>query len=53
MHPKGLASLQQCYHLRVDQAEEQIKNVRASSGHWQLTEMLMVGTQHRSQLQGT
>ena len=40
------------YHLRVDQAEEQTEKVRASGGHWRLTEMLMVGTQHRSKLQG-
>ena len=48
-----VAMHQQFYYLKVDQAEEQTEKVRASGGYWRLTEMLMAGTQHRSQLQET
>ena len=34
---------QQCYHLRVDQAEEQMEKESASGGHWLLTGMSVDG----------
>ena len=43
---------QQCYHLRADQAEEQKEKERESGGYWWLTDRVVMGKQHRSQLQG-
>ena len=43
---------QQCYHLRVDQAEEQMEKERESGGYWWLTDRVVMAKQHRSQLQG-